>query len=230
MHELKIKTRCWQMNFSVFWHATTGLQPNIFPYLKKGRSRLCAGQRRFDEGHLLLPNPLAPKTERVTNLFWHNYKLFIHCLPTVRWCQSACFSMKSSSACYHKCQSVLTGTAGVCSGKEVNDQQGSHSSYHSPDGCLEPEIVDLVNNESTVTGRGGMAGWRYRGKEVKWCWMITWGLILWSGGQQEADAWVIQTKKILSMYTDWCGFDCCNYVVECLHMNRIVLYTYNYFL
>lgn len=52
--------------------------------------------------------------------FWHHFAL-----PTVRRCQSPCFPMKSSSSCYHKCQCVLTITAGVHSGEEVNDQQAT---------------------------------------------------------------------------------------------------------
>lgn len=35
------------------------------------------------EGNLLPKNPRAMKTEPVTNLFWHNYKLLIHFFDTI---------------------------------------------------------------------------------------------------------------------------------------------------
>lgn len=45
---------------------------------------------------------------------------------------------------------MLTGTAGQCSGKEVNDQQAS---------SLWSDILDLVNCESTASnGRGRQDG------------------------------------------------------------------------
>lgn len=87
--------------------------------------------------------------------------------PSVRWSQSACFPIESSSACYHKCPCVLTISAGVCSGKELNDQQATVATTVQRDAY--PETVDLLNHESTVPRGGGTAGWRDRGEEVPWC-------------------------------------------------------------
>lgn len=141
MHAQKI--RCWQMK--MFWELLhSDMQPmacnqtNVLLFfnicLKKGRSHLCAGWRplRTEHGRTcasqnprVLKNRNCDKTcsGTITSCsftFWHHSTP-----PTVRWCQSACFPMKSSSACYHKCQCVLTITAGVCSGIEVNDQQAT---------------------------------------------------------------------------------------------------------
>lgn len=102
------------------------------------------------EGHLLSQKTLGSrkkKTELVTSialaqlqaahsLFWHYFAP-----PTVQWCQSACFPMKSSSACYHKCQCVLTITAGVCSGEEVNDQQATAVTTVQMDASIQKLLI-----------------------------------------------------------------------------------------
>ena len=146
-------------------------------YLRTAHDRTAASQKA----------PRVLKTELVTNFFWHNFKLphslFWHHFLLHQLCdgvKSACFPMKSSSACYHKCQCVLTVAAGVCSGEEVNDQQATAVTTVQMDDS-NPETVDLVNHESTVPSGGGTAGWRDRGKEVQWCWTITWGLSVCGG-------------------------------------------------
>lgn len=52
-----------------------------------------------------------------------------------------------------------------------------------------------------------------RGKEVQWCWTITWGLSFWDGGKQEADAWMIHRQKSELCVPKDLGVDCYNYVM-----------------
>lgn len=185
---------------------------------------MSACQRSFlsMKGRLLPPkDPRVSKTELVTKSFWHNYMLFTHFFLTqfllLRLCNGVkvlVLPMKSSSACYHKCQCVLTVTAGVCSGKEVNDQQATavttvYRWVPLTQNCWFSQ--PWVNSSQ----QRGTTGWRDRGKEVQRCWTITWGLGFWGGGKQEADACVTQWQK--SERCVWVcvltnvGVDCCNY-------------------
>lgn len=125
----------------------------FYSCLKKGRSRLSAGQRRRlrTEHRRSSAFPKSPRVlkknrtcdklalaqlQAAHSLFWHYFAP-----PTVQWCQSACFPMKSSSACYHKCQCVLTITAGVCSGEEVNDQQATAVTTVQMDASIQKLLI-----------------------------------------------------------------------------------------
>ena len=74
--------------------------------------------------------------------------------PTVRWCQSACFPIESSSACYHKCPCVLTISAGVCSGKELNDQQALTATTVQMDAST-PKLLIYSTMSQQFPGEGG---------------------------------------------------------------------------
>lgn len=65
----------------------------------------------------------------------------------------------------------------------------------SHDRCFCSNTVDFPDVSQQFS-----TGWRNRGEEVRWCWTITWGLGLWDGGKQEADAWMIQGD-----WTEQCG-------------------------
>lgn len=110
--------------------------------------------------------------------------------PTVRRCQSSCFSVKRSPVCYPNCHRVLSVAAGVCSGREVNDRQAASVTTLQKDASNpEPLIWSPVSQHFPT--EGGWAGWRDGGEEVHCCRMMTWGLTCRSGGKQEEDGWVV---------------------------------------
>lgn len=165
------------------------------------------------EGHLLPKSPQAQSGDLVTDtvlsclfFFWHHLTP-----PTVQWCQSACFQMKKGSACYPKCQCMLTITPGGCSGEEVNDQQATAvTTVHMDASNWNCWFSQPWVNRSP---QRGLAGWRDSGEEVLWCRTIAWGLTFWGRGEQEADAWVIQRQTCVWGVLSAVGVRCCNYYV-----------------
>lgn len=127
----------------------------------------------------------------------------------MQWCQSACFHMKNCSACYLKCQSMLTITLGGCSGEEVNDQPATVvTTVHMDASNWNCWFSQPWVNRSP---QRGLAGWRDSGEEVLWCWTIAWGLTFWGRGEQEADAWVIQRQTCKQGALSGVGVKRCNY-------------------
>lgn len=135
------------------------------PRLFKGRSHLSSKENMFSETGALRDigfqkNPLVRKTELETNLFWHNSKLLIAFLtplllfPLCGGVKSACFPMKRSSACYHKCHCVLTLTAGGCSGEGVNDQPAAAPITVQMD-ALNPQVSVQSTMSQHFPAEGG---------------------------------------------------------------------------
>lgn len=67
--------------------------------------------------------------------------------------------MKRGSACYPKCQCVLTITAGVCSGEEVNDQQATAVTTVQMD-ASNPKLLiqSTMSQQFPAEGAGRMEG------------------------------------------------------------------------
>lgn len=160
---------------------------------------------------------------------WHHFAP-----PAVQWCQSACFPMKSSWPCYQ----VSARVDSICRGlfQQRGKSPAGRSSDSRPDACVHRGTVDLLNHESTGPSRvgGGVVGRMDRGQEVQWCWTITWGLSFRGGGfggDQEADAWMIQRQTGGECVQTDVGGQGCNYHVgnvllnDCGHRHS---YTHRY--
>lgn len=67
--------------------------------------------------------------------------------------------MKRGSACYPKCQCVLTIAAGVCSGEEVNDQQATAVTTVQMD-ASNPKLLiqSTMSQQFPAEGAGRMDG------------------------------------------------------------------------
>lgn len=172
-------------------------------FASKVEKKTPSGYENGARDQLFLARPQA-----AYSLFWHRF------IPGVCAAVSKClFSTERISACYPKCQCVLTIAAGG-GFRWRSKWPAGHSGDHSSAGCLLPETVDSVNHESTVSHRGG---WWDSEKEVQRCWTITWGLTLWGGGKQEAGGWVISREKCERCVLSGVGVECCNYVLCWVH-------------